>query len=315
MNPEKTTVIINPAAAAGRVGKRREAIERSLREHLGHVRVLYTERSGHAIDLARGAVEGGATSLLSLGGDGTHSEVVNGIMGASPEPGAVALGILPAGTGGDFKRLLRNSADVEASTLALRDAEAFPIDVGSLRFRGDGGGDESRFFLNVTSFGIGGLVDRLVNESPKALGGRISFLVGTLRAMLHYRPAKIRLWVDDALAGEYEVTNIVVCNGRFAAGGMMFAPEARLADGLFDVVIVKHASYLRTLTLSGTIYRGTHTRSSLVEIHRGRKIRAETVSDNPAYIDVDGEPTGTLPIEFTVLPGAIRLYNPRPDVL
>ena len=92
LNPERTTVIVNPAAGSGRVGRRWSQLEPELGGILGPVRFRRTEGPGHGTELARQAVLDGHHTLLSLGGDGTHNEVVNGIMEASPPTGAVSFG-------------------------------------------------------------------------------------------------------------------------------------------------------------------------------------------------------------------------------
>jgi diacylglycerol kinase family enzyme len=133
--------------------------------------------------------------------------------------------------------------------------------------------------------------------------------------MLRYRPARVRLWVDERELGEYSITNVCVCNGRFAGGGMMFAPAARLGDGLFDVVVMREATLAQALALSGKIYEGRHVESPLVTVVRGRRVRAETVTADPAWVDIDGEAPGVLPVEARVLPGALRLIDPWADVV
>ena len=239
-DPAKTVAVINPNAAGGRVGKQWEDLSRELRFRLGKIELKLTERTGHATDLARDAVKAGATTILSMGGDGTHNEVINGIMQAEPEPGAVRLGLLPAGTGGDFRRMCIHNADALTAAAALPSAESTPIDIGSLTFLADDGTEARRYFINVASFGIGGVVDRFVNSSKKRLGGKATFYIATLRALAAYQPATVRLTIDGRDLGEHTITNIMVCNGRFAGGGMMFAPNARLGDGKFDVVITSY---------------------------------------------------------------------------
>lgn len=315
LDPAKTVVVANPAAAGGRVGRDWDRHAATLHQHLGEVRLLRTERMGHATELAREAVEDGATTVLSMGGDGTHNEVVNGIMAADPEPAAVALGLLPAGTGGDFRRMVRDNADVASAARALASAASAPIDVGHVRFRADSGVDEERFFVNIASFGVGGLVDRLVNESSKRLGGKATFFLCTFKALLRYTPARVRLVVDGEEQGVFDITNIFVCNGRYAGGSMHFAPEARLGDGLFDVVIVREMGLLRTLATAGRFYDGGHVDLPETTVLRGAHVVAKALSDDPAYIDIDGEAPGGLPAEFTLRPGAIRLLHPLDGVI
>ena len=192
----QTVVVVNPNAAGGRVGQQWGALERELRIRLGAVQLMLTERAGHATELARAAVEEGAKTVLSMGGDGTHNEVINGIMQAKPEPGAVTLGLLPAGTGGDFRRMCVSNADALTAASALPRAESHPIDVGSLNFHTDDGDPAQRYFINIASFGIGGLVDRYANQSRKRLGGKATFYIATLKALASYSPATVRVSID-----------------------------------------------------------------------------------------------------------------------
>ena len=315
LDPKTTVVVANPAAAGGRVGREWEKLSATIRRHLGDVQLHKTARAGHATELAASAVRDGALAVLSMGGDGTHNEVVNGIMAAEPPPGAVALGLLPAGTGGDFRRLVQHNTDVEAAAKALSTASSAAIDVGHVRFRHDDGQDRERFFVNISSFGIGGLVDRIVNRSSKRLGGKATFFISTARALVRYEPARVRLVVDDDEKGVFDITNIQVCNGQFAGGGMHFAPDARLGDGLFDVVVIEHRGLLRTIGTSGTLYKGTHVELPEVKIFRGSRVEARTEHEAPAYIDIDGEAPRTLPAEFPLRHHAIKLLDPRPDVI
>lgn len=310
-----TVVVANPAAQGGRVGKQKARIEALLRDALGPVEVRWTTAAADAPRFAREAVEAGVDRVMSLGGDGTHSAVVNGIMAAGLAPGAVTLGILPAGTGGDFRRLLVHGETLERAAGVLAEAQAAPVDVGALTWTTDDGGEASGWFLNIASFGIGGLVDRFANTSSKRLGGKASFAIATARALARYRPARVRLVLDGEVVEPGAVTNVLVCNGRFGGGGMMFAPDALLDDGLFDVVVLRHVSLLHTATSASKVYSGAHLRDPSVSVHRARRVEATVLGDDPAWLDLDGEAPGRAPLTATVVPGALRLLDPRPTVL
>ncbi len=304
-----TTVIYNPAAAAGRVGRDWPNLSRQLTDIIGDVSFVPTEAAGHGIELAERAVRQGATTVFSLGGDGTHSEVVNGIMRAEADVGAITLGVLPAGTGGDLARILEPPRDpIEAARYATT-VESRPIDIGVADFVDADGRPARRYFLNVASFGIGGLVDTIVNESSKALGGRVAFFVGTVRALLKYRPATVRLWLDGEDVGEHTIQLVAIGNGRYCGGGMFMAPEAELDDGVFDVAIIRDAPLGQRIAFLRRIYSGTHAELSAVDTYRASEIRAELVGDAPAWIDLDGEAPGFVPATFSIQPGAIRLLG------
>lgn len=307
-----TCVIYNPHAAAGRVGREWPERERRLRELLGPVTFRASRSSGDGAQQAREAIAAGAQTLLSLGGDGTHNEVVHGILTSGAAHGSIRLGILPSGTGGDFRRLLQDSDDWITAAKALPTATATTIDAGLAIFR-DGGIEQRRHFLNICSFGVGGLACSIVNNSKKRLGSKATFFLGTLEAILRYTPATIRLRVDGQQVGDFTVTNIAVANGRFFGAGMMVAPEALLTDGLLDVTVIEAGGAAAVLRLIGTIYRGKHTTLDCVKTFRGACIEAETVGPNPAYIDLDGEAPGQIPIRLEVVPRALQLLLLRPQ--
>lgn len=309
-----TTVIANPAARGGWVRKHWSSLAAEIERHLGRVRFARTSRPGDARILTRKAIEEGATCLVSFGGDGTHGEVVAGILdqGAGDR---VSLGILNAGTGGDFRKLLIDAGTLEGACRTIAKTEPVPVDVGRVEYQGDAGAREDRHFLNIVTAGIGGLVDRYVNESRLRLGGTLDYAIATLRANVRYRPARLRVEVDGATMGEYVVNAVCVCNGRYAGGGMFLAPSARIADGLFEVVVIEAAPLLQALAVGKAIYSGAHLESRLVHHARGRRVVLTPLTSDAAYLDVDGEAPGVAPATVEVLPGAIRLHGPRADVL
>ena len=314
-NPAHTAAIINPGAAGGRVGRSWDRLEPQLRSRLGPIRFLITERQGHGAVLAEQAVREGARVVLSMGGDGTHNEVVNGIMAASPPAGSITLGLLPAGTGGDLSRVLDTGSSALEAAQRIPECGAPLIDIGQASYLGEDGQPASRYFVNVGSLGLSGVVDRLVASGPKWMGGTLTFYLATLRALLTYRPARVQLSLDGVDIGTHDITTVLACNARYAGGGMLFAPAAQLADGCFDVVIIRYRSALNTVGLTPYIYRGTHVNTSLVDVHRGRRLVVTPVTDVPAWIDLDGEAPGRAPVTFSVVPQAIRLIGVRPAAL
>jgi diacylglycerol kinase family enzyme len=184
------------------------------------------------------------------------------------------------------------------------------IDAGRIRYLDRGGGERTSHFLNVTSFGVSGLITELVNRTTKAFGGRVSFLVGTVRGIARYQPEPVRIRVQGELVHDGPLVLGTAANGRFFGGGMHIAPRAEPADGLFDVVVVPGFSKIRLLRELPRIYRGTHLEVPEVSLHRGRCIEAEA-EPGRVWVEIDGEPLGTLPARIDVLPAAISLLGCR----
>jgi len=309
----RTVVIVNPAAGAGRVARRWDAIAAGVERSLGGVIFRLTSGPGDAIRLTREAVDGGATHVFSLGGDGTHNEVVCGIAAAGALRGEITLGVLPAGTGGDFRRILDIPNDPVAAAVSLASASPTTADIGVVDYLADDGGRSTRHFLNIASFGISGLVDRIVNRSSKRLGGRITFYVATLLALRSYDPPMLRLTLDDQELGEVRVNTVAAANGRFLGGGMMIAPNARVADGALDVTVVRDGPLTSTIGMTRSLYQGTQLGHPLVDSYRGACLVAEPLDNHSAWLDIDGEAPGRAPLTCRVIPGAIRVLGVRPE--
>ncbi|MFW2389283.1 MAG: diacylglycerol/lipid kinase family protein [Polyangiales bacterium] len=310
-DPNETLVIANPMARHGYVGENWAELSTRITNALGPVNLQLTESRGDGLRIGKQAIADGARTIVSFGGDGTHSEVVDGIMQSGLNK-QVTLGVLHAGTGGDFRRMIPGAEELESACAVIRDKPAVPIDIGWVDYEHDDGHREGRFFLNITSMGMGGLVDRIVAASPSKSGGKAKYFKAVLRANMKYKPAKIRLRVDGKDEGEHEISNICVCNGRWAGGGMMFAPEARVADGMFDVILIRAASTLRGLPVMAGLYKGTHIRSPLVSTYRGRHVEVEMLA-NTAWMDIDGEAPGIGPAECRIHERAIRLIGIGPE--
>ena len=300
-------LIVNPASANGRTGRRFDAIARAVREVVGDFEWAFTRRRGHATALARDAVAAGSRLVVAVGGDGTASEVVDGLA-ATREP-EVRFGFIPRGTGGDLKRSVGTPDDTRRAALALRGGERI-LDLGRIELTGHDGRPLVRHFANVAGCGIDGLVVEMVDRTTKALGGKASFQIAAARALLGWRDQPVRWRVDGGPWQEEEITCIAVCNGRYFGGGMMVAPDAVVDDGLFDVTLWKGLGIADFVLRRHTLYDGSHRKLPNTRMLRAREVEVEPVGGARVLVDVDGEGPGLLPARFTLLPRALRLMVP-----
>jgi len=302
---KKTLAVVNPASSNGRTAKRWPELRPLLEEVVGPVDEVFTTAPGEAETLTAQGIADGYEAIASVGGDGTHSEVVNGFFNKSHEVDCCFIPIT-SGTGGDFRKTFGVDKGPEAAIVHLGQGEPRRIDVGEYTFIDREGRPARRYFLNILSLGLGGMVDEKVNTTSKALGGKASFFIGSFRALMAYRNVRIRLTLDDGEVLERGTVTTALANGRFFGGGMMIAPDADPADGLLDVVIIGDLSKVAMTRLSGRIYKGEHVAHPAVEVHRARRVRVE--SEDEALLDVDGEPLGRCPIDVKVLPGALKIW-------
>lgn len=169
------------------------------------------------------------------------------------------------------------------------------------------GETENRYFLNMVDFGMGGEVVERVNRTTKAFGGAASFLWGILTALIHYKSPLVRYRADKGAERSLRLYNFIIGNGRFYGGGIMAAPHARLDDGLLDVVVIDSFGCLEAVRYLPSFRRGTHLDHPKITWFRARHI--EAVSDNPVYIDMDGEYVGKLPATFEVLSKRVKVLK------
>jgi diacylglycerol kinase (ATP) len=305
--------LVNPQSQNGALGRKWPEVSRVLRREIGAFETVFTERPGHAPSLVREALRAGCERVLVVGGDGTISEAVNGFFdnGAPIAPG-VALCVVPFGTGGDFRRSIGTPKSLGEAARAVASGRVRSIDVGLIEHQTHDGSTQAQVFANIASFGISGVVDRLVNESSKRLGGRISFMLGSLRATWRYTNQRVRITFDDDARDAVDMTinTVAVANGRYFGGGMCVAPDAELDDGFFDVVAIGDVSRSKMIFGSHRLYRGTHLSMEEVSHRRARTVRAEPIGSEPVELDVDGETPGILPATFRVLPRALDVVVP-----
>jgi len=296
--------LVNPASAAGSTGKRwPEIAHRAAGAGLSGDALL-SDGPGELGDLARQAAANGATLLVVVGGDGTVNEVVNGIadLAAPPE-----VAIIPRGTGWDFVRTFGIPRKVEdAVEVALRGATRL-VDLGRVSYRAWDGAEATTVFANVASAGMSGAIAQRANETTKALGGKVSYLLATLAVFARWTPGDLSVTVD----GEHRVGrmyDVVVANGRYFGGGMKICPGARTDDGLFDVLTIGDLTKRDLLVTMPKTYRGSHLPHPKAELLRGRVVTVG--ADEPVPVQLDGEQPGTTPVRFEALPGRLKLRVP-----
>ena len=304
-------IIVNPASAGGATGDAWPGVASAVRRHFGAFEVAFTRRGGEAVEIAEREARAGRRFIIACGGDGTVNEVVNGILLA--DAGA-ELGVLPSGTGGDFRRTLDVPVRTADAARRLREGETRVMDAGRVRFVNERGEEESRFFVNVASFGMGGdVINRVKTRSglpagaARLLGGKASFAAAALQAALTFEKPSVRVSLDGGEQSQMTVANFCVANARYFGGGMKIAPNAKVDDGRFDVVAVGDVSALTVLANSYRLYLGTHLGMQEVRHAHARRVRAESATTEVVKLELDGELVGRLPAEFEILPGALRV--------
>jgi diacylglycerol kinase (ATP) len=321
-NQPRTLIIINKAAAKARhcwpiICKQLEAagIQFSSYE---------TTRPGDAALRTRAALKAGISTIAAVGGDGTLSEAAEGFfefgdppesMPSSINPQAV-LAVLPAGTGDDFARgLMGRRAPLEKWTELLishcmEESEQTTrlVDV----MHGSCTGNSSQFIcLNASTMGIGGeTASRVAAQGSfmRRFSGEARFATAAVGAIGVWRERPVRVSIDDKVVIEGGMNLVAVANGLYAGGGMMMSPTARVDDGKLDVVTASGFSRAAVIRELPRIHSGGHVKNPRVRVTQGHQVRIETFSsEDGMLIEADGNVRGRTPVEFRIMPGALRI--------
>ena len=302
----KTQVIVNPESDRGRTGQRWSQIKEALKSFLKEFKCEFTEKPLQATEISRSAIKEGSELIVGIGGDGTVNEIANGFYEDHKliNPGTV-LGVVPSGRGSDFSRSLNIKPGLKSALQVITLGSSAVIDIGRVSYKDHASQDQTRFFLNISDFGLGGEVCQRMNLD-RTERKTTSYLKSTMAAFLNYTNKRIKIRIDgtEMPASEYLIG--AVSNGRVFGKGMRVAPEAKLDDGLFDVVLIKGMKALEFCRNIWRVYTGRHLSHPKVDFIQGRSVEAVPDSgETDVLIEVDGEQLGKLPATFDILPRTI----------
>lgn len=298
-------LVVNPVAGRGRGRHAGRAVHDRL-TGAGHtVHDLSGPTLAHAADRARAAVLAGLDALVVVGGDGMVHLGVGLVAGT-----ALPLGVVAVGTGNDAARALGlPRGDVRAATdvvdAALRASRTRTVDAART---GRPGAGAREWFLGVLSCGLDAAVNARANTLRRPQGNA-RYLAALVPELARFRPYGYRVRVDDVL-WEQPGTLVAVANAPWIGGGLHVAPDARLDDGLLDVVLAGVFTRAGAVGVFPRLYGGSHVRDRRVQVVRGRTVVVEASPHHgpvppPAF--ADGERIGPAPLAVECVPGALRV--------
>jgi len=290
-------IIVNPAAAGGRLGREWPDMRRRLRDLGLRADVVFTEAPWHAVELAEQAVREGVETVIAAGGDGTACEVAMGLYRA----GGGRLALLPLGTGNDAARTLGVPLGIEDAARVALDGRARQVDLIRV-------GE----YLVPNAIGIGLTGD--ISERAariKWIRGFIVYLVTALASMFRFKTPQVRMVTPDGTCYEGEITIIAVHNGPTSGGGFNLTPRAVPDDGLLDVTLVPGIGVFGRLPRLMAAMRGTlgnkpdtlELQAPWLELH----------FEESLPVHIDGNVTTLEPplARFEIVPKAIEVLVPR----
>lgn len=292
-------VIVNPMAGGGKALRLLPELRSRFSDPNMSAKILISEYHRHAVKLAEDGIAEGFRQIVSVGGDGTLHEIVEGIM-SSGKSAEVLLGVIPIGGGNDFCRSLGITFNLKQNLEILKQGKVRQLDLGKV---------QNTHFVNSMGAGFDAVIARKA-ERARYLPGRIRYIFAILSSLLHLKSYHVRIESD----GEIRVLKalmISIGNGSFCGRGFKLCPHAEQDDGKLDLCIVEALPLNKILFALPSVMKGTHLRFSFVSLRQVRHIQIVSPSDLPIYCD------GELPdlndkrrIEISIIPKGLKMICP-----
>lgn len=308
--PKEWFVIVNPNAGNGKGKKDWETISAFLKKDNISFNVKFTERKGQAIQLSLDAISSGIRKIITVGGDGTLNEVVNGVFTNNSCPTTdIVLSLIPVGTGNDWGRMFGIPLDYEKAVKIIKENKTLLHDVGQVSYY-IGNEKKNRYFINIAGLGFESVVVRKTNiQKDKGRGGKLIYFYNLLTSLLAYNNTKAEIIIDGEIT-KADVFSLNVGNGRYCGGGMRQTPRALPDDGLLDVTIINGMGKFEIIRNLKILYDGTILRHPKIDGYKCKNIKVN--SDSVMYAEADGESLGHTPAEFSIIPEGINIvYGTR----
>ncbi|MBY9082212.1 diacylglycerol kinase [Paenibacillus sp. HN-1] len=291
---KRARLIYNPTSGREEVRKRLADILDRLDQGGIEASCHATTGEGDATAAAADAVDRGYDLIIAAGGDGTLNEVVNGM---AEKPDIPPLGVLPLGTTNDFARAMGIPKNWEDSCDLIIRQQSRPIDLGKAN---------DRYFINIAG---GGKLTELTYEVPsrlKTMIGQLAYYLKGIEKMASLSPTElvIRANGQDDLHDEFML--FLIANTNSVGGFERLAPDARIDDGMFDVIALKKCNLAEFIRLVSLALRGEHLQDKRVVYFRTNEM--EVTSPGYVQLNLDGELGGTLPGQFRILPGHLQVF-------
>ena len=312
MKQNKWYIVVNPKAGSDKCQEDWPEIKKLLEEKGFDFEFVVTEHQRHAIELVQNAVEKGFRNFISVGGDGTLNEVINGIFlkhqKLLPE---IKLGVVTVGTGNDWGRTHHMPAEYSKMVDVIKKGHLFGHDIGKAKYRFDHE-DANRYFINIAGMGFDAMVAKKVNVmKEKGYRGLFVYMYSLLSSLIRFKPTRLIIYSDGEMiySDSTFLASIGIC--RYNGGGMMLLPDAVPNDGLFDLTIIRKVSRLKVMANIKNVFDGSFVKIKEVERFQGKSFTVISEPPHALNLETDGESLGNAPLDFEVIPRAINMIVPE----
>ncbi|MEM2489188.1 MAG: diacylglycerol kinase family lipid kinase [Thermoplasmata archaeon] len=292
----KIFFIINPIAGNGKALEEWEKNKIKIFKNFGEQNYEFTKYPGHAIEISKKISNEDFDLIVSVGGDGTLNEVVNGLVNSNK-----TIVILPFGTGSDFGKTIgiRNLDDF---LIAVKNGKKIKVDIGNVYFTEQ---SFSRYFINILEIGFGAEVMNYVNKH-KSLG-KYSFILGIISTLSKMKKFDLNIQLNT-IKKTFSTIEVIVANGKYFGGGMLASPDSKIDDGFLNLHILKSFSKLKSVIRLRNLISGEYIKKGYSYDFISNEIFVE---NSGILVEMDGDVIGKTPIKITILEKKIEFLIPQ----
>ncbi len=303
----KIKVILNPYANRWGAKSKVAEVKAAFDSVKLPIDLVVTEGPGDGTRIAKTAVSKGYDVVIAAGGDGTISEIVNGLIAATPvDKSTVPFGIMPIGTANDFGDMVGVPRDLSVVAKAIANGNTRQIDIGRISLP-ENHHQQNHYFNNNCAVAMEPMVT-LEHIKMTRLSGEIRYVVALIRALVKLKAWNMKITWDG---GGYEGPTYLlsICNTA-RTGGFLMAPGAKYDDGLLDFVLAPEVSKFTVLAVLARLFRGTHVHHSDVTFLRTTNLVIESYPGTPMHADGEIITEKEKSIKIDILPGKLTLLTP-----
>lgn len=297
--------IVNPNAGNGKGRKDWNRISDILGKNDIRFNVKNTQRKGHGTEFTKELIAAGYRKIISIGGDGTLNEIINGIFTQDICPSTeILLSLIPVGTGNDWGRMFGIPLIYEGAVQIIKEGKHMLHDIGVVSYF-NGEEKVKTYFINMAGLGFEAAVVKKTNkQKDKGMSNKAIYFYNLLSSLFSYRNTPVEITIDGRTS-KVKIFSINVGNGRYCGGGMRQTPDALPDDGLFDITVIRDAGRIEIIRSLQLLYDGRIMSHPKVDGYRSNNLKV--TSDSLVFVDADGESLGHTPVEFSIIPSAVNI--------
>ncbi|HIZ84982.1 MAG TPA: diacylglycerol kinase family lipid kinase [Candidatus Coprenecus stercoravium] len=310
MNDNIWMAVVNPNAGGGKVASEWPLLSNKLKDRGVGFEEAFTTHRYHAVELVFYALKRGFRKFISVGGDGTLHEIVNGLFYQKDVPvEEITLAVLPAGSANDWSRMFCMPEDYDKAIDTIKECRTVLQDVGRMEYT-QAGVRNTRYMVNIAGVGLDANICHYCNIAKnKGRAGKRAYVKAAFRALVGRRSVMAKVVVDGKSFFTGKMFSVGFGIGKYSGGGMMQVPDAVADDGLINLMVARKVSKLKFIAMFPRLFKGTIYKVKEVSHKVVRKVCV--ITRKPDRVEIDGEVVGTTPLTLEVVPSALRVVVGR----